>query len=183
MMEECNVPIQGRRKIFWTTQPDACGVVSRCHSDCGSSGLRSFVPQGQKGRTFANNDYVRGLAINILLTDARKEDRPCGYKPGAIGGHWSDSYRDDRKGSGTNLRDLPLSYTVSESVKLIQAYMQSALQKLVGYGVAQSVAVAVKYAGSNVFQADIDIVSADGESSRVGITGSRIENSWVWGSN
>lgn len=182
-MVDCNVPIQGRRKIFWTTQPDACGVVTSCHSNCGSSGLRSYVPQGQKGRTFANNDFVRGLAINILLTDARKEDKPCGYKPGAIGGHWSDSYRTDGKRAGTNLRDIPITYTIQESLRLIQAYMQTSLQKLVGYGVAQSVSVTVKYLGRNVFQADADIISADGEQTRVGVTGNRMENSWVWGSN
>lgn len=182
-MAECNVPVQGRRKIFWTTQPDACGVTHHCHNDCGSSGLRSFVPQGQKGRTFATDNYVRGLAINIILTDARKEDRACGYRPGAIAGHWSDSYREDGKGAGTNLRDIPLTYTTSESIQLIQAYMQLSLQKLVDYGVAQSVTVAVKYAGRNNFQADIDIISTDGQNSKVGITGTRMENSWVWGSN
>lgn len=182
-MAECNVPIQGRRKIFWVTQPDACGAVVRCHNNCGSSGLQSYVPKGQNGRTFVNRDYVRGLAINILLTDARKEDRPCGYRPGAVGGHWSDSFRDDGKRAGTNLRDIPRSYQASETVKLIQSYMQASLQKLVGYGVAQSVAVAVKYAGRNVFQATIDIISVDDEMTRVGITGNRMENSWVWGSN
>jgi phage gp46-like protein len=182
-MADCNVSIQGRRKIFWTTQPDACGVVSACHSNCGSSGLRSFVPEGQKGRTFANSDYLRGLALNILFTDARKENRPCGYRPGAIGGHWSDSFRDDGKRAGTNLRDIPISYRIADSVKLIQAHMQSSLQKLVGYGVAQSVSVTVRYLGSNVFQSDIEIISADGERARVGVTGSRMENSWVWGSN
>lgn len=182
-MAECNVPINGRRKIFWTTQPDACGVITYCHSDCGSSGLKSYVPAGQQGRTFVNTDYVRGLALNILFTDARKEDKPCGYRPGAIGGHWSDSFRADGKRAGTNLRDLPISYSVQDSVKLIQAYMQTSLQKLVGYGVAQSVSVAVKYLGRNVFQADVDITSTDGEQTRVGVTGNRMENSWVWGSN
>jgi len=180
---DCNVQIQGRRKIFWTTQPDACGVVADCHSNCGSSGLRSFVPQGQRGRTFATNDYVRGLALNILFTDARKGDRACGYRPGAIGGHWSDSFRDDGGRAGTNLRDIPISYKVADTVKLAQAYMLSALQKLVKYGVAQNVSVAVKYTGRNTFQADIDIISSDGQSTRVGVTGSRTENSWVWGSN
>lgn len=182
-MNSCNDTINGRRKIFWTTQPDACGVVTRCHSDCGSSGLRSYVPEGQKGRTFATNDFVRGLAINILLTDARKEDKDCGYKPGAIGGHWSDSYRDDGKRAGTNLRDVPTIYRAADTVKILQAYAQASLQKLVSYGVAQSVSVAVKYLGRNQFSMEADIESTDGAVSRVGVIGNRMENSWVWGSN
>lgn len=182
-MNKCNDTINGRRKIFWTTQPDACGVVTSCHSDCGSSGLKSFVPAGQRGRTFANNDFVRGLALNILLTDARKEDAACGHKPGAVGGHWSDSYRDDGKRAGTNLRDVPTIYRVADTLKIMQAYAQSSLQKLVLYGVAQSVTVAVRYAGRNVFPMDVEIISTDGAVAKVGIVGNRMENSWVWGSN
>lgn len=182
-MATCNDTINGRRRIFWTTQPDACGSEIRCHSNCGSSGLLSYVPQGQRGRTFANNDFVRGLAINILLTDARKESGPCGHHPSAIGGHWSDSYRADGQRAGTNLRDIPISYRVTDTAKLIQAYATAALQKLIAYGVAQTVSVEVKYLGRNMFDLKADITSTDGAVSRVGVTGNRMENSWVWGSN
>jgi phage gp46-like protein len=181
-MAECNVPIQGRRRIFWTTQPDACGEQSYCHSNCGSSGLKSYVPGGQAGRTFKNDNYVRSLALNIILTNGKKADRACGYRPGARGGHWSESYGDNLN-VGTNLRDIPTTYTIAEAIKLIQANLTTSLHKLVLYGVALSVDVKVKYLGSNVFDAAIDIISQDGLTSRVGITGNRLENSWVWGSN
>lgn len=182
-MAECNTPIQGRRRIFWVTQPEACGVVSDCHAECGSSGLRSFVPEGQQGRTFDTTEFVRGLAINILFTDARKESRNCGYNPGAIAGHWSDSFRDDGQRAGTNLRDIPAQKSVADSVKLIQATMQFSLQKLVSYGVARSVSVAVKYAGGNNFIAETEIIGMDGKTSKVGVTGTRMPNAWVWGTN
>jgi len=182
-MVDCNTPVQGRRRIFWTTQPDACGETRDCHANCGSTGLRSYVPEGQEGRTFATNDYVRGLAINILLTDARKDPRACGYNPGAIAGHWSDSFRDDGLRVGTSLRDIPAQKSIADSIKLIQATMNFALQKLVSYGVARSVSVAVKYAGGNVFLAETEILGSDGTSSKVNINGSRISNSWVWGTN
>lgn len=177
-MAECIIPIEGRRKIFWTTQPDACGVESNCQSNCGSSGLKLKAQNG--GRTFATNDYVRSLALNIMLTKGRKADTACGYRPGARGGHWMDTFRNDGQLTGSQLWDLPTTYSVAESLKLIQALMQSSLQKLVAYGVAQSVDVTVTYAGGNVFSALVDIRGSDGNNSRVGVTGNRLENAWVW---
>jgi phage gp46-like protein len=177
-MAECVIPIEGRRRIFWTTQIDACGVKQECQSDCGSSGLKLLSKPG--GRTFANNNFVTGLALNILLTKGRKADSFCGFRPGARGGHWADTFRDDNQTSGSALWDLPTQYSVAESIKLVKALMQSALQKLVVYGVALSVEVTVTYAGGNTFNAVVDIQGSDGNNSRVGITGSRLENSWVW---
>lgn len=182
-MTTCFTPINGRRRIFWTTQPAACGTYQACLSDCGSTGLLSRVPEGQDGRTFDTNDYVRGLALNILGTDGRRPDTACGYRPGARGGHWSDTFRDDGMNSGTTIRDIPAQNSVQDSLGLIRVYLLQAMQKLVTYGVAQSVDVDVKYIGSNNFEATIKFSGNDGQTSRVGITGTRLENSWVWGKN
>lgn len=182
-MSVCDVTIQGRRKIFWTTQPSACGVTAGCIGDCGSSGLETYQPEGQSGRTFRTTNFVVGLALNILLSDGRREDTACGWRPGRRGGHWADSFREDGLTIGTTIRDIPAQATVADSVNLIKVFCLQAMQKLVAYGVAQSVDVTVKYAGSNTFETLISIVGQDGETARVGITGNRIENSWVWGTN
>lgn len=179
-MTTCFTPINGRRRIFWTTQPDACGTYQLCLSECGSSGLVSRIPAGQEGRTFDTNDYVRGLALNILGTDGRRPDTACGYRPGARGGHWADSFRDDNLTCGTTIRDIPAQKSVTDCLGLIRVYLLQAMQKLVSYGVAQTVSVDVSYAGSNNFNATINVNGNDGTSSRVGITGTRLENAWVW---
>ena len=179
-MVQCSGPVLGRRRIFWTTQPDACGSETSCQASCGSSGLETYVPEGADGRTFRNNDWVRGLALNILLTDAQKDDTACGHRPGARGGHWSDSYRTDGQKAGTQLRYIPRQKSVQDSVQLIQAYMAASLNKLVAYGVAAMVTVTVKYIGRNTYNADIEIIGQNGQTSRVGIVGNRLENSWVW---
>lgn len=183
MAVQCNGPINGRRKIFWTTQAASCGVVSSCVGDCGSTGLETYIPLGTPdgARTIRTNDYVLGLALNILMTDGRKEDTPCGHRPGARGGHWSDSFRDDGQSSGTNIRYIAPQRSIADTVKLIQAHMQNSLNKLVTYGVANLVTVKTSYAGRGVIAADIEILGNDGQSARVGVTGKRIENSWVWG--
>lgn len=182
-MVQCNGPVTGRRKLFWTTQPAACGVQTDCVGECGSSGLLSYIPEGRTdgGRTFRTNDFVRGLALNILLTDGRKEDKACGYRPGSRGGHWSDSFREDGITSGTNVRYLTPQKSVADTVKVVQEYMRDSMNKLVRYGVATAVEVVCTYAGQGVIDAIITIFGTDGQTSRVGITGSRLENSWVWG--
>lgn len=182
-MVQCNGPVTGRRKLFWTTQPAACGVQTDCVGDCGSSGLLSYVPEGRtdNARTFRTNDYVRSLALNILLTDGRKEDKACGYRPGSRGGHWSDSFRTDGLSSGTNVRYLQPQKSINDTVLLVQEHLRVSMQKLVNYGVATAVSVTCTYAGNGIIDAVIIIIGTNGQTSRVGITGSRLENSWVWG--
>jgi phage gp46-like protein len=182
-MVECIIPVDGRRKIFWTTQPDACGVVQGCISECGSSGLKSHVPAGQKGRTFYTNDYVRGLMINIIGTKGRRDDSNCGWRPGTRGGHWADTYRTDGNTVGTGIYDIPAQTSVADCINLLRARLLHDMQKLVAYGVAQSVNVAVSYAGGNTFAVTVEAFGNDGKSSRVGLTGKRLENSWVWGTD
>lgn len=181
-MVQCNGPVNGRRKIFWTTQPDACGFEETCAGDCGAPGLVLTIPEGvtNKGRTIKNDNYVIGLALNMLLTDGRKDDTLCGHRPGARGGHWTDAYRDDGLWSGTSIRYIQPQKNVNDTVKLIKLHTEATLAKLVRYGVASSVNVMVRYLGRGVIGNDIQIIGSNGISSRVGITGSRIENSWVW---
>lgn len=181
-MVQCNGPVNGRRKIFWTTQPNACGVDESCVGECGTPGLVLYIPEGvtNKGRTIRNDNYVLGLAINMLLTDGRKDDTLCGHRPGARGGHWTDGYREDGLAAGTQIRYIAPQKSVSDTVKLIKIYTEATLAKLVRYGVASAVNVTVKYLGRGVIAQDIEIIGTNGITSRVGLTGSRLENSWVW---
>jgi phage gp46-like protein len=180
-MVECTGPIQGRRRIFWTTQPDSCGGVVSCAAECGIPGLALYTPESDpKARTFRNDDWIRGLALNMLGTDGRKDDTLCGHRPGARGGHWSDIFRGDGKSSGTQLRYVSKQTSVVDTVQVIQAHMQMTLQRMVDYGVASAVTVKVTYAGRNVYNANIEIIGTNGHTSRVGVVGNRLENSWVW---
>ena len=180
-MVECIGPVNGRRRIFWTTQPAACGNVASCSAECGIPGLSTYVPgDDPKARTFRTNDFVVGLALNMIGTDARQDDTRCGYRPGARGGHWSDAFRGDGKSSGTQLRYIKPQASIQDTVSVIQAHFQMTLQRLVDYGVASAVIVKVKYAGRNVFNVSAEIFGSDGRTSNVGVTGTRLENSWVW---
>lgn len=181
-MVQCNGPVAGRRKTFWVTQPDVCGTDALCDTPCGMPGLALYTPEsaGSEFKTFRTNDYVRGLAINILFTDSRKDDTYCGHRPGARGGDWTDSFRSDGGTSGTNLRYLQPQKSVTDNVVMVREYIRNSLQKLVKYGVASSVEVTAKYIGGNVIRVTAEIIGVDGELSRVGVSGNRIANSWTW---
>src|SRR5688572_27723175 len=89
--ENCNVSISDRQRTFWTTQ--ACSTGELCNDKCDDVNGLKVVDANGGYATIDNSNYVRSLALNILLTDGRRPDAPCGWKPGARGGHWSDSYR------------------------------------------------------------------------------------------
>ena len=131
-------------------------------------------------RTIANNDYVRSLALNMLMTDARKTDRTCGYRPGAMNGHWSESYITNGGPIGTELRYAPTERSIADSVNTIKAYITATMQKLITYGVALSVEVTAVYKGGNKMAVNIVFTGRSGEKSNVGISGTRMANSWAW---
>lgn len=197
-MTDCFTAPIGRRKTFWTTQP--CGTRISCGNECATFGLRIYrrddecgivcdntgepgckAPYDQIERTIDTTNPVVSLALNILLTNGRKPDATCGYRPGQRGGHWSDSFRDDGMTAGSLLRTLPATASIRDSIRLARAYAQSDLSKLVTLGYAQSVKVDARYIGGNAMSLDATIYGQSGTTSNVGITGNRSNNSWVWG--
>lgn len=176
----CNQIQNDRRRLFWVTQPNACGEnVDGCGDTCGNMGLQPIdTPQG---RTFSTDQYVRGLALNILGTDGRKELTQCGVTPGNRGGYWADSFRKDGGASGSLLRFIKTTGRVREDTALMQAVAQKDLDKLVTlYKVAVSVSVTVTYIGRGTASLVAEIVGRSGETSKVGFIGSRLGNDWVW---
>lgn len=193
----CTIPAITRRRTFWATQPDACGSNEVCGADCGIPGL-SFTDTSNcatgcqptvdpscgpfsQPRSIASTDWMRGLIINMLMTDARNPDRACGYRPGAQGGHWSESYiSGGPSGVGTLMRTAGANGSTSESVNLIRAYAVATLEKLIGRGVASAVDVTAKYIGDGKMSLEI-VVSGHGDGDvRVGLSGARLQNGWVW---
>lgn len=178
MIGQCLTGTRDRRRTFWATQPDACGSSSDNCGECGRVGLK--LECGQGGASYSTENYVIGLALNILLTDARKPDSACGYAPGNRGGFWADSFRSDVHTSGSKLRQIPTTASVRETVSLVKAFAEDDLKKLVSYGVAVSVEVEATYKGNNQIDLGAKIIGQSGEIYRVGVAGQRIKNAWVW---
>lgn len=203
-MQKCSPTNLDRRRLFWTTQPGACGTDTSCGSDCGRPGL-SYTEEdtfcyGEPGgcipanvdpacaslysnttRTMINTNWVRGIVINMLMTDGRSADTECGYRPGTQGGHWSSSYIDNGPTDiGTLVRTVSATGTIQENVSLVSAYAQATLERLVARGVAHSVAVVGTYIGRGVMILDVEIFGTREGDVRVGLSAARLENSWVW---
>lgn len=182
--------ISNRRRRFWATQPDACPDITAtvCASDCGQPGLvLDEMPADPAAvdqtpfRTVSTDEWVRGLAINMLMTDGRRPDRICGYPPRGLGGHWSETFDDGATpGIGTLMFDIDPTASVNETTNLISAFAQATLDRLVDRGVAVRVDVEASYLGGNVFQITADIIGLGNNSARVGVTGERLSNGWVW---
>lgn len=164
----------GRRKLFWATKADACGTQSRCGAACGTPGL--VLGSDRKIET---DEWVQGLAINILMTDARAPDNECGYRPGGQGGHWSESFMNGDT-VGTNIRAISSRGSVVELNNLLQAQASASLGKLVARGVAKKVTVTSNYDGNGMFSVDADIIGVDNRRTKVGVNAQRLANGWVW---
>ena len=189
----CSPPASRKRRVFWATQP-TCGVSEPCPGEhCYDSGLVLMeahscslgcnspcdrVSTGE--RTIANNDWVRGLILNILLTDGRREDRDCGYRPGTRGGHWSDSFRGDGLSAGSLIRFINADCSVNQAVALAEAQITADMQKLVQWGVAYAVDVTATYRGRGVVDVVIEVTGLGGEVLNVGMSAKRLSNGWVW---
>lgn len=179
LFNRCVSGSQERRRRFWVTQPNACAAENDNCDTCARPGLNLIC--NDAGQVTINNDnYVTGLVLNILLTDARKPDNGCGYTPGTRGGFWADSFRTDGLGTGSKLRQISVNKSVRDIVSLAKAYAQDDLNKLVAYGVAKSVKVEADYKGSNRVGLTIIVSGEDGTVTKVGVQGERIKNSWVW---
>lgn len=177
-MASCS-PTRDPRRSFWTTQPAACGVESDSCASCGEVGLTLNCGAGG-GATFATNDYVRGLALNILLTDGQSPSSECGFPPGSRGGYWADSFRTDNENSGSRFRFADATGSMSQQIALLKSFAQKDLDKLVTYGVVASVKVDIAYRGGNRASMSVVFVGRDGTSSNLGLVGGRLKNGWVW---
>lgn len=175
----------GRRRIFWTTQQNACGEYQMCGLECSIPGL-VYLDGNQlsgstveDGRTISNKDWLLGLILNILNTRARTDAR-C-PAPTAVFGHWSESYRDDGLHIGTRLWNAAEKkyIRVADSVKAIKAAIQSDLHKLVILGLADSVEVEAAYTGRGTVAV---VVTATKTSARhvLNLSGTFVSDTWIW---
>lgn len=203
MVGICGHDDQDRRRRFWATQPDAVGTEQSCGEDCGLAGLRLIsldmeteacarcqtngLPAGPLRlaaalvpKTIQTTDWIRGLALNILLTNARLPNSPCGVRPGAIGGHWSESYLPGGAQFGNLLGAIGPQYRIADAVRLVREYVAMSLHKMVTYGVAREVTVTAEYGGKGMVNVEAVIITVDGTTSNVGLSGSTIDNAWVW---
>jgi hypothetical protein len=190
MVFPCDTPVKSRQRHFWTTQPVACGTVPAtgpgCGNECNIPGLQldkqEIYVTGNRGASFATNDWVRSLLLNIFSTEARKFPSDCGNVPGQQGGHWSESYGDGTY-IGTkmysNNKNLVVRNT-SEAVKLFVAAVQVDAYKLVTYGVANAVNVKGTYLGNMRVMIDIEVIGPTVTDGRVNLKAQRINNQWVW---
>jgi phage gp46-like protein len=197
---------RSRFRKFWTTQPDSCppedGQATCVSPDtgCARPGLQlilSYDPTWQMlscgpnggaatdcpppiiGATIASNDYVRGLVLNILGTNGAQAKSICGNIPGQRLGYWLDDI--SGASSGTSIRYVPTKgYSVNQQVQFIQMQATVDMQKLIKYGVANSVTVTASYVGNNTVALVITVQGVDDTTTVVNSTVSKISNSWVW---
>ena len=181
MTTQCeSAGLQDTRRLFWATQPDACGVTQECGNICGTPGLELQHNSTQQA-TISNQDWLRGLMLNMLLTDGRLPETECGYRPGARGGHWSSSYAENEE-IGTLMRTvLPApGRSIQQDVSLIASFAQATLQRLVQRGIAVRVEVEGTYVGNGNMTLNAVIYGQSEQRTQVGITGSRRNNAWIW---
>lgn len=185
-----------RTKTFWTTQPDACGIMEECTSDCGRAGLELYQVNEDDSlevqpKTFTTTDWIRGLALNMLLTDARKGTTDCGRRPGSLNGHWSESYIagaglstggsiSGNPSIGTGLRYINPSIRIQELTQLVQAEVYKTLYKLVTYQVAFKIEVTATYRGRMTILVEATIYTRTGQTANVAVSGAVKDNQWVW---
>jgi phage gp46-like protein len=180
-MTTCSIQPQNRRRLFWSTQPDSCSTDDTsnnvCGFDCGRPGLKFTDTDGTS--SISTDNWIRGLALNMLMTDARREDTNCGFTPGGQGGHWSESYMSGDR-VGTLLRTIDSSGSVAQLRSLVAAYAKATLERLVTRGVATRVEVAAEYLGSGRFQLAAEIYGTENGTARVGLAAQRLTEGWVW---
>jgi hypothetical protein len=201
LTDPCLVQNEGRRRVFWTTQENACGDYFMCGHECAIPGLEyiddpkdytgpsTAAPFGNPrsgdvvwpdgGRSIKNTEWILGLILNILNTRARTDLR-C-PSPAAVYGHWSESYRTDNLWIGSRLWNAAeKSYIrVADSVKAIQAAIQADVGKLIVLGVADSVTVEATYRGRN--SVEVTVVATKTNARHVlNLSGTFVSDTWVW---
>lgn len=201
----CIPPPRSRFRKFWSTQINACpsekaddncanintcaspGLVvipqyDPCFQELGwDGGSLSQCTQAVVGATVSTDNWVAGLIINILGTNAQHSKSACGNRPGYKGGYWLDDVSGAK--SGSSIRYIPKTgYKVAEQVEYVKQTAMIDMNKLVTYGVAKSVAVKAKYIGDQSIQLIITAVGVDDETTVVNSSVRKIANAWVWNS-
>lgn len=192
----------GRRRIFWTTQQEACGDYVLCGHECAIPGLQyvdteaEYIEQQRSApgllspsvkdvvweedfRSIKRTEWMLSLILNILNTRARTDLR-C-PSPAAVYGHWSESYRDDGLWIGSRLWNAAeKSYIrVADSVKAIQAAIQADMAKLTIQGVADTVEVVATYRGRN--SVEVSIIAIKRNARHVlNLSGTFVSDTWIW---
>jgi hypothetical protein len=164
----------------------SCGEYTSCGDPCGIPGLRyidqDLHPTGKNPRTIAVNDWLYSLVLNILNTRAREPGVKCGVSTTNVGGHWSESYREDGLYNGTMIwtRRHKTYSSIQEAIRLLKVQLQSDMGKLIKMKVASSVEVTVTYKGKNKVEATIVIISPIADENILTLTSERISSDWVW---
>lgn len=171
---ECQQP---GLQLLITTDPDYEQL--RCAYD-GKGGLpEDGCAPPITGATINTENYVRGLVINILGTNAAQAPSICGNRPGQRLGYWLDSISGDK--SGSSIRYVPTNgFNTAQCVQFIQFQAQADLQKLITYGVANSVTATASYAGNGTIALNIVVEGVDDTTIVVNSTMTKISNAWVW---
>jgi phage gp46-like protein len=188
----------GRRRVFWTTQPQACDSYTLCGAECVIPGLEyedqatPYVDQRPETRinppvdggligyrTIKTTGWLTSLVLNILNTRARSDLR-C-PTPAAVYGHWSESYRDDKLYIGSTLWNAAeKSYPrTNDAVKAIGAAVQADMGKLKALGIAESIEVEATYLGSGNVGVSVTVFTVTGRS-KINLSGTFVSESWEW---
>ncbi len=183
MSHHCDVAPAGRRRLFWTFQQHCAHDEGVCGEDCA---IPAHVLNDIKdaagndiGGTIDVANYVRSLALSILMTDNRRTTHHCPARPGRRGGHWADCLRGDGRASGSTIRDLPVGCNVQETLQHIRTALREDLNKMVVWGVASEIDVEADYDGGGSFTATA-LIRAFHENITVGVRGARLAGAWIW---
>jgi hypothetical protein len=186
MLEDpCISQTAGRRRVFWTTQPQACGEYMACGVQCLIPGLvyvdqtEPYVSIAGRGRTIQNDNWLRSLVLNILNTRART-DVKC-PSPAAVFGHWSESYRDDGLYVGATLWNAAAKpqVRVSDAVKAIGAAISADVGKLITMKLVDNVDVQTVYAGRSTVAVTIALFAANVKHV-IDLSGTFTTGNWAW---
>jgi phage gp46-like protein len=120
------------------------------------------------------------MALNIILTDGRKQDGEC--RVGEMGGFWADSFRtsDTHLTVGTNFRDVSGSNDIAELVNLKRAELENSLGKLIHYGVAKSIEVTSSIKDFYTYEFLVKINGPGPVAVKLGLTGKNFEGNFKW---
>ena len=190
LLDPCLEQNLGDRRIFWATQPSACGTYNMCGVDCSIPGLvyvnadpnrspDNSLPEDLPTRSIETDGWLQGLILNILNTRARS-DAPC-PTPASVYGHWSESYRDDDLYIGStmwNAAEKP-HVRIADSVRAINNAVRADMGKLIAQGLAKTVEVETNYLGNNSVAVVVTVFTATG-SSKINLSGSFVSETWVW---
>lgn len=175
MTDSCITYNQFERKLFLPTSAGCSASVNDCGSVCETtdSALNLSGPNAAK--------WISRLLMNMLGTDGRKEQTPCGFAPGGQGGHWSESFlQDDTSSVGTIVRDIPAVGTIDELTGLLGAYIKETVDRLVDRGIARSVEVETTYVGGLRFNVDVVVYGVSDQRVNVSIATTKLSNGWIW---